>query len=331
MMYRILIRSWGVLKFCFLLFILGSCVHDYEYRYFRSEKINREYQTKNVIVVIVDGLRYTESWGDSTQKFMPRMANDLANIGVINTNFYNKGDTYTSAGHTSITTGIYQALGNSGAELPENPSVFQYWNQAYGNDSLKSWIITSKDKLAVLGNCKNPYWTNKFKPSVNSGVDGLGLGSGYREDSLTLKTAIEILKLYHPNLVIINFRDPDYSAHSGIWDNYVDGIRKADESVFRLWQFIQTNSFYKNTTTMFVTSDHGRHLDSVADGFAGHGDGCEGCRHLGFFACGPDFKNGIILSEPREQIDLPVTIALLMGFELPNTKGKVMLELFGRR
>jgi len=331
MMYRNLFRSWGAVTFCLLLFVLGSCDHEYEYRYFQSGKVSRDYQTQNVIVVIVDGLRYTEAWNDSTHKFMPRMANDLANIGVINTSFYNKGGTYTSAGHTSITTGIYQEIDNGGAELPENPSIFQYWNQAYGNDPLKSWVITSKDKLAILGNCKNPYWTDKFKPSVNSGVDGIGLGSGYREDSLTLKTAIEILKVHHPNMVIINFREPDYSAHSGIWENYVNGIRKTDEYVFRLWHFLQTNSYYTNTTTMFVTSDHGRHQDSVADGFAGHGDGCEGCRHLGFFACGPDFKNGITLNEPREQIDLPATIARLMGFELPNTKGKVMFELFGRR
>jgi len=311
--------------------ILGSCTKDYEYSNFKSKKVERSYQTKNVIVVIVDGLRYTEGLGDSTHRFIPLLANDLAKEGVINTKFYNLGDTYTSAGHTSITTGINQSLDNTGAELPENPSFFQYWNQVYGNEQTKSWIITSKDKLAVLGNCKNPYWCGKYIPSVNCGIEGGGLGSGYREDSLTLKTTIEILKQHHPNLVLINFRDPDYSSHAGIWVDYVNGIRKTDEYVFRLWKFLQSDSTYKNTTTLFLTSDHGRHSDNIANGFAGHGDGCEGCRHIEFFACGPDFAKGKVVETNRQQIDLPATIAELLGFELPNSKGEAMFELFRRR
>jgi hypothetical protein len=250
---------------------------------------------------------------------------------VINTRFYNFGDTFTLPGHTSITTGIYQTINNSGEELPENPSFFQYWNQAYGNNKLKSWIICSKDKLAVLGDCKKRNWNGRFIPSDNTGVDGLGLRSGYREDSLTMKTTLDILRENHPNLVLVNFREPDYSAHSGIWESYINGIQKTDEYIYQLWEFLQNDSSYKNTTTLFVTSDHGRHLDTVADGFIGHGDGCEGCRHLVFFACGPDFKNKTITNVERGQVDLPVTIAELMGFEMPNTQGEIMTELFGRR
>ena len=236
---------------------------------------------------MVDGLRYSEGWGDSIHRYIPRMAEILSKQGVINTSFYNMGGTYTSAGHTALTTGVYQSINNAGMEYPKNPSIFQYWNQAYNNNQIKSWIITGKDKLAVLGDCTDNLWKGKFTPSINCGVDGLGLGSGYREDSLTLKTAIEILKENHPNLVLINFRDPDYSGHTGIWNNYIEGIRKTDEYVYRMWQFLQSDSIYNNTTTLFVTNDHGRHLDNVADGFAGHGDDCEGCRHLNFFALVP--------------------------------------------
>lgn len=335
MIYRKLIRNFRALKLCLLLIIfsgiISSCVQNYEYDNFQAKKVDREYQTKNVIVVVVDGLRYSEGWGDLTHQYIPRMAEILTKDGVVNTHFFNLGDTYTSAGHTSLTTGIYQTIDNNGKELPDNPSFFQYWNQVYGNDQRKSWIITSKDKLAVLADCKNPYWMGKFTPSANCGVDGLGVGSGYREDSLTLKIALKILSEDHPNLVLINFRDPDYSAHTGNWINYIKGIRTTDEYVYRLWQFLQTNSTYKNTTTLFVTNDHGRHLDGVGDGFAGHGDGCDGCRHISLFACGPDFRKNIVLNVSREQIDLPVTVSKLLGFSLPNSQGKVMTELFERR
>jgi membrane-anchored protein YejM (alkaline phosphatase superfamily) len=311
--------------------VLFSCLDEPDWHDNRIKKVDRHYKTKNVMIVVVDGLRYSEGWGDSTHQYIPQMAEILSKQGVINTHFYNLGDTYTSAGHTSLTTGIYQSINNSGLELPENPSIFQYWNQQYRNNPVKSWIITSKDKLAVLADCKNQDWKGRFTPSVNSGIDGLGIGSGYREDSLTLKTALGVLKDYHPNLVLINFRDPDYSAHSGIWTSYVDGVRKTDKYVYQLWQFLQSDNIYKNTTTLFVTNDHGRHLDTVADGFASHGDGCEGCRHLGFFASGPDFRKGALINVSREQIDIPLTVAELLGFKLPNSKGKVMFELFGRR
>ncbi|HEY3372923.1 MAG TPA: alkaline phosphatase family protein [Prolixibacteraceae bacterium] len=289
------------------------------------------YKTRNVIVVVVDGLRYSEGWGDSTHQYIPHMAEISSKQGVIDTRFYNMGGTYTSAGHTSISTGIYQSINNGGLEYPKNASIFQYWNQATHNDRVKSWVITSKDKLAVLGDCTDEQWKGLYTPSVNSGIDGLGLGSGYRDDSLTLKTALEILQEDHPNLVLINFREPDYSGHSGVWTNYVEGIRKTDGYVYQMWQFLQNDSTYKNTTAIFVTSDHGRHLDNVAEGFMGHGDDCEGCRHLSFFAVGPDFKKGAVLNVFHEQIDISVTIAELLGFTFPNRTGKVMTELFEGR
>lgn len=328
---RTLLGSRILLILLLISVVFVSCTSDFEYDNTQSNKVNRDYKTKNVIVVVVDGLRFSESWCDSTHRYMPHLAGLMANEGIVNNKFYNLGETYTLAGHTSLTTGIYQAINNAGEELPNNPSIFQYWNQVYQNNQVKSWIITSKDKLAVLADTQNPYWKGAYVPSANCGVGGLGLGSGYREDSLTLKTAIGIFKEYQPNLVLINFRDPDYSAHSGVWSNYVDGVRKSDEYVYRLWEFFQNDPNYKNTTTLFVTSDHGRHLDSVADGFVSHGDGCEGCRHLGFFAFGPDFKKGLVILTNRSQIDIPATIAGLLGFSLPNSKGEVMTELFGRK
>lgn len=318
----------GLLVICFL---LCSCVKEIDERNLAVENTIRRYQTKNVVIIIVDGLRYSEGWGDSTHQYIPRMAETLARQGVINTRFYNMGATYTSAGHTNITTGVYQLIDNGGKEYPKNPSFFQYWNKAVHSNQNQSWIITSKDKLAVLADCTNESWKGKFTPSVNSGYNGLGLGSGYREDSLTTKTTIDILKKNHPNLVLINFREPDYSGHTGVWNKYISGLRKTDVYVSRLLQFLQDDNIYRNTTTVFITSDHGRHLDHVNGGFAGHGDNCEGCRHLNFFAYGPDFKKGKVVNIKREQIDIAATIGELLGIPFPIGNGKVMTELFGRR
>ena len=42
-----------------------------------------KYKTENVIVLIMDGPRYTETWGDSSHQYIPHMANDMAQHGVI--------------------------------------------------------------------------------------------------------------------------------------------------------------------------------------------------------------------------------------------------------
>jgi hypothetical protein len=114
-----------------------------------------KYKTENVIVLIMDGPRYTETWGDSTHQYIPHMANDMAQHGVIYSDFRNNGPTYTNAGHTAICTGIYQRIDNMGKELPKKPSMFQYWLKAKGKPQNAAYVIASKDKLEILTNCKD--------------------------------------------------------------------------------------------------------------------------------------------------------------------------------
>lgn len=303
-----------------ILLLALSCVKDINYP--------ADYKTKNIVVVVIDGPRFSETWGDSTKIYIPRLSNQMFGEGVLNDQFYNNGITYTNPGHTAITTGNYQEIKNDGTELPISPSFFQFWNKAYFKDSTSTWLITSKGKLEVLSNCLNNEWSGKHIPSTNCGVDGLGAQSGYRVDSLTLKVALETFTKYQPKLTLINFREPDFSAHQNKWEDYLRGISLTDEYIYRLWDYLQANLNYKDKTTLFVTNDHGRHLDDVKDGFVSHGDDCHGCRHISLLAIGPDFKKGKIVSKERELIDISATIAELMGFEMPTSNGHIMTELF---
>tara|TARA_B110000046_G_scaffold57595_1_gene64286 strand:+ start:3938 stop:4921 length:984 start_codon:yes stop_codon:yes gene_type:complete len=288
----------------------------------------KNYQTENVIIIVIDGPRYTETGGDTSHQYQPRLANSLAAQGTIFTNFYNNGVTYTIPGHAAITTGNYQALDNRGGAIPYRASIFQHWLKESGADSSKAWLITSKDKLQVLANSSESSWNNLYMPSTNCGIGGDGLGSGYREDSLTFKQIQNILYTHHPKLTLINFKEPDASGHRNDWNAYLNGIRNTDEYIYQIWNMIQNDAEYANKTTMFVTNDHGRHLDEHLDGFVSHGDGCLGCKHINLFAIGPDFKQGQIALAFREQRDISATVAELMNFYFPTGKGKVMQELF---
>lgn len=283
------------------------------------------YKTQNVIVVVVDGARFSETWGEPTHQYIPHRSAMLAQ-GVFCSNFYNNCVTSTTPGHTSICTGVCQNINNAGAEYPAHPSIFQYWLKAYKRPNDEAWIITTKDKLEVLSDCTDSKWKGRCRPMTDCGVNGLG--TGYREDSTTFKSVYSKLSSKHLRLTLVNFKQPDAAGHANNWGAYLQGIVDTDEYIYKLWQKIQENEFYKDRTTMIVTNDHGRHTSGHLDGFVSHGDACEGCRHIEFFAIGPDFKQNFICDMPYDQVDINNTIAELMGFSAPTSTGKVMRAIF---
>src|ERR1700709_1273680 len=89
-------------------------------------EVGRQYKAKHVIILVIDGPRWTENWGEAPRENIPHQATELAPQGVLFTNFQNDGPTYTNAGHTALVTGNYvKKIDNSGKELPPDPTLFQ--------------------------------------------------------------------------------------------------------------------------------------------------------------------------------------------------------------
>ncbi len=301
-----------------LLFVLSTCTNDH------TPLI--EYKTENVIVIVIDGPRYSETWGDPLRTNIP-VRDSLLSEGILITNFRNNGATYTNPGHSAICTGNYENIVNNGTQFPYYPSVMQLWLKQTGNSSSESTVIASKDKLHILSDCISADWHGQYRPSIDCGVNGNGTG-GYRSDFATFQHVISALNNSQPVLTVVNFKDPDYYAHQSDWTNYLKAIQKTDVFVGEIWKFIQCDPHYKDKTTLIVTNDHGRHLDGISNGYVTHGDNCEGCRHIEFFALSPDFKQNLELSATYEQIDISATISELLHIAFPYGKGRVMKEIF---
>jgi len=301
----------------FLSFIIAGC---------SKKPLARNFITRKVVLVSVDGPRWSETWGSSERRYIVHRSKDMLPLGTLLTKFSNNGHTYTSAGHTAMLTGVYQALENSGKETPDQPNIFQCWRWAKGMPADKAWIVSSKDKIEALADCLNPDWRGKFLPMTDCGVNGLG--TGYRNDSITFRKAKEVFSKHHPVLTMVHFREPDYSGHGGNWEAYLQGIRNTDRYVWELWNYLQADPEYAGVTTMIITNDHGRHKDGHRDGFISHGDGCDGCRHIELMILGPDTKKMTESGERYELIDVPSTIAALLQFPMMQAKGKVMEAVF---
>src|SRR6218665_2074333 len=287
----------------------------------------KQYQTEYVYVVIIDGPRFTETFGDTACRYIPHLGKELIHEGVLLYDFRNNGPTYTNAGHTAICTGNYQSISNNGDELPKNPSMFQYYLKGRNADKTDAWIVSSKGKLEILANTKDKKWWNEFMPYTYCGPKGNS--SEYTNDLGTLNKVNSLITSENPpHLMLVNFIAADTYAHSNQWEDYLTSIKNLDGYVSQIWKTIQSTEKLRNKTTLIITNDHGRHLDGHKDGFVNHGDNCEGCRHISFLGLGPDFKKDVIIKNYGEQLDISATIAEMLHFCMPTSKGKVMTELF---
>ena len=324
----------------------------------------KKYKTENVIIIVVDGARYSETWGDTTHQYIPYFSNQIAKFGIVNTAFYNNGKTSTISGFAALTTGVYQELNNDGLQLPLTPSIFQYFVNSRNSNWLSSklfsskdaWIIGSKNKLSILGNCSDSIWSNQSLPSLDFGPKEIIFGfGGYkkiknRHDTVTLARFFDIISKHQPKLTLLAFKEPDIAGHANSWQDYLEGIQSTDEYIYSIWKFIQNDSNYSGTTALFITNDHGRHLDSIRSGFNNHGIcykkvntsiadtlrygrssgfSCEGCSHINFFAFGPDFKKGIIDIE-RDLIDIPATVLSYYNLNLNMLKARSCMNYLNK-
>lgn len=294
---------------------------------FFAQQGKSSYQTKYVVILVIDGPRYSETYGDTSCRLSPILCDSLRYEGAFYEDFKNNGVTYTVPGHTALTTGIYQRISNSGTSLPKNPSLFQYYLKSTGAAKSDAYIVASKGKLDVLANTENKKWHDQFLAATFCGPNGNGIGYG-KDDKTFAKVTELVTSPNVPHVMLINLLAVDVYGHANNWEKYQESITACDAYASRLWRMIQNNPVMKNQTTLFITNDHGRHLDGVKSGFVNHGDRCEGCRHISLLVLGPDTPKGLNIKKEGELIDISKTIATLLHFEMPTSKGRFLEESF---
>jgi hypothetical protein len=270
--------------------------------------------SQNVIMVVIDGARYSETFG-ADSLYIPHIWNQLRPLGTIWTNFYNDGLTKTDPGHATLASGVWQNIDNKGIFRPEQPTIFEYFRKHRSASEKATAVVVGKQKLDILAYSTHPDYGVKYKaPSFISSTDF----------SVT-KDVKKILLLNRPQIMMINLPNVDGAGHSGNWDEYLHALRTADSLVWELWQTLQSDPLYRNMTTLFVTNDHGRH-DDTHGGFQNHGDTCEGCRHILCLAVGRGFPSHRIIAHRRTQCDIAPSVGELLSFPTPFSMGTSLLR-----
>ncbi len=272
---------------------------------------------QNVIIVVVDGARYSETFAAGST-YIPHMNNDMKPFGVVYTNFRiaHEGITSTNPGHTSILTGTWQLIANDGTQRPTKPTVFEYFRKELGSSVTQNYVVTGKEKLDVISYSTDPNYGSLYQASENC-FD--------ITDDVVYNNLISTMDTYHPRLIIVNLPDTDRRGHANDWNGYLSAITNADNLIYQLWQKIQSDSYYQNNTTLFVTNDHGRH-DDAHGGFQNHGDDCDGCEHIMLLAVGRNVSLGLINNDIHYQIELAATVGDLLNFNTPQAIGISLYE-----
>lgn len=269
---------------------------------------------QNVVIVVIDGARYTETFG-ADSLYIPRIWTNLRPLGTIWTNFRNDGITTTDPGHASIATGTWQSIDNNGVFRPAQPTIFEYFRKTSGAPESATAVVVGKLKLGILSYSTHPDYGAKYKASTSFGKD----------DTSVVRNLKTMFRQNHPKLTLVNLPSTDLAGHSGDWIRYLSAIHVADSLIFDIWQTLQADSLYRSNTTLFVTNDHGRH-DNLHGGFKNHGDDCEGCRHIMLFAIGRGFPVNTVVTKRRTQCDIAPTAGELLSFPTLYSTGTSLLR-----
>ncbi|HTL34452.1 MAG TPA: twin-arginine translocation signal domain-containing protein [Kofleriaceae bacterium] len=160
---------------------------------------------------------------------------------------------------------------------------------------------------------------------TDGGLDGTN-------DARTIYHAERVLQKFKPSVMAITLLDIDVCHQD--FNGYLRNQQIADALVNHLWSFIQADPELRDTTTMIVMPEHGRHLffngnnpDSLGRSGIDHGQGDDGDRNVWMLALGPDIKAGQVIaptgiaqtgrtSGRYETIDATMTAMRLLGHDV---------------
>lgn len=138
---------------------------------------------------------------------------------------------------------------------------------------------------------------------------------GSRYDAFTFRYAMEYLKRERPRVMFIGFDETDEHGHGGRYDEYLKSAHQADQMIAELWQWVQSQTDYKDQTTLLITTDHGRGMGKHS--WRKHKLLVPGSGQIWFAVIGPDTPAFGEMQTPAKHYQKQVakTIAAFLGID----------------
>jgi len=132
-------------------------------------------------------------------------------------------------------------------------------------------------------------------------------------DSFVQASLLDYLRTHRPRVLFVGYGETDEWAHAGRYDQVLRSAHAVDAYIRELWTTLQSIPEYRGTTTMIVTTDHGR--GSTGTAWRDHGERVEGAENVWIAAMGPDTpaKGERTNVERVTQSQIAGTVAALLG------------------
>jgi hypothetical protein len=292
----------------------------------------------NLIIIVINGVRYDDAFGDKNHLYIDNIWNKLRPLGTICTRFDNSELTLPIPSQMSLLTGVWHVLENplNDSLRPVFPTLFEYWNRVHKGPGNSCYFASNYSGFERLSCSDHAEYGTTYAPVFD--IEKVSDKNNAMYDKV-----MPYLLEKHPSFVYISLgtgiggkgtiggivpkecapNQKDACAPD-LMNKYYESIMFIDAIVYDLWDRIQQVEVYKDKTVFLVLSDHGRHTNE----FHGFGDKCRGCRQLFMLAIGPGIKKGFVSDKKRTLIDVCRTAGALFDVPTPYAKGSIMKELF---
>jgi hypothetical protein len=332
-----------------------------------------EPKTKNIIFVMMDGLRWQEVFQGADESLISRERGGVTNVQQIKERFWREDP---AASRAEILPFFWNTIAKQGQIFGNGPqnSIAKVTNDKVFSYPGYSEVLCGYPDEWVSSNAKIPNrnvtvleWLHQkpefknqiaaftswdvFPFIINAPRSGIPVNSGFmpltgvepsaeiavindlnlelplygeetRPDALTFQAALTYLKAKHPRVLFVSFDETDTQGHAGRYDRVLSSARKNDDFIRRLWETAQSIPQYKDSTTLIITTDHGRGDPPVE--WKSHNNKIAGAEYIWAAFLGPDTP---ALGERRDvepitQNQIAATLAAYLGFDYPAEQPK---------
>jgi len=152
-----------------------------------------------------------------------------------------------------------------------------------------------------------------------------------RHDYYTFQFAADAIRRNKPRVVYIGLGETDDWAHDGRYDMVLEALHRADQFLRELWDLLAADASYRGTTTVLLTTDHGR--GNTPSDWRDHGEHVEGAQYIWIACFSPDSSlRGEWVNAPAvEQSQIAATLCEFLGVnysEVQPRAGKPIARFF---
>ena len=298
------------------------------------------WQVQNEGKEIAETDLYRDFWADTAierrEKLMPFFWGELMkNDGAIVGNRFDGSvmklsnrHRFSSPGYSEILTGeAHDDVIDSNSKIQNPfPTVMEYLRKQLSLPSksvasFASWeaidFVVEKDKGAIFSNAGFEAYEHD-DPMIqllsHQQFETATPWDSVRHDTYTFRFAMAHLKTHRPRVLYVSLGETDDWAHEKRYDRVLQAIHRSDEYFRELWSWLQAQDDYRDQTTVFFATDHGRGDNAYS--WPNHGDKIDGAEFVWFAAAGAGVTKRGELAVEHELGQNQIAATLCRPFDL---------------